>query len=265
MNNEEFNDQLDIVLAEYERLLINELKEIWNKWEIDLTQNEIFEVLGGLLARQITLTTNFARSKGNWTNDIAPILLRSMADNYINIAWIIESPLERARKFILYGLGQEKLMLEHRKAELLKTGDDPEKNEMVKGLEMWISSQRFTFLTEVNLGSWSGLNTRQMAEEAGCIDFYNLVYQPFSSAVHNTWAHIVRHNLVISENEFHRYLRKPMITEIEPHLDYMDLAVKYMDKTLNKFDEKFKHASSRNSSTEFYSIELKKLFEKMKN
>jgi len=29
-----------------------------------------------------------------------------------------------------------------------------------------------------------------MAEEAGCIDFYNYVYSPFSGCVHSMWQHI---------------------------------------------------------------------------
>ena len=263
MNNIQFNERLDLILKEYIGLLKNELREIWNNWELDLTQNEIYEVLGGLLSRQVTLTNSFIESKVNWTNDIAPIFLRTMADNYINFAWIIEKPLERAQKFIIHGLGQEKLMVEHRKAELQKQGIDPEKDDLIKASEIWISMQRYTFLTEVNLGSWSGLKTRQMAEEAGCIDFYNYVYQPFSTVVHNTWGHIAKYNLITSENELHRFLKKPLITEIEPLLHYLDLAVKYMSKMLCKFDEKYKHAENRESSTQYFTFEMKNLFDEL--
>lgn len=264
MNNNDFNECLDSILVNYQELLVNEIKEIWNKWEIDLTENEIYEVLGGLLSRQLTLTTSFIVTKTNWTNDIAPIILRSMADNYINFAWIIDKPLERARKFIIYGLGQEKLLVEHRKAEAEKEGYDSEMDEIIKASEAWINSQRFSFLTDVNLGSWSGLNTRQMAEEAGCIDFYNYVYQPFSAAVHNTWGHIAKHNLVVSENELHRFLRKPVITDIEPFIDYIELAVKYMSKMLNLFDRKYDHVKDRESSESFFSTEMGKLYNKMR-
>jgi hypothetical protein len=37
----------------------------------------------------------------------------------------------------------------------------------------WLKSQRIPQLLEVNLGSWSGLTVRKMAEEAECLDFYN--------------------------------------------------------------------------------------------
>jgi hypothetical protein len=58
--------------------------------------------------------------------DIAPIILRCMADNYINFSWIAQSPEDRSRKFILHGLGLEKLNLEQRKQQVAKEGIDPE-------------------------------------------------------------------------------------------------------------------------------------------
>ncbi len=92
-----------------------------------------------------------------------------MTETYITLTWIFIDPLDRAQKFILYGLGQEKLQLEHRKADLqtqgLKQDDDP----VVNSLESWINSQQYTFLTEVNVGSWSGIDIRAMSIEAGAM------------------------------------------------------------------------------------------------
>ena len=50
-----------------------------------------------------------------------------MVDAYITLAWIFDDPLERSRKFLLYGLGQAKLSNEHRKAQLQADGIDPTK------------------------------------------------------------------------------------------------------------------------------------------
>jgi hypothetical protein len=40
---------------------------------------------------------------------MAPIILRAMVDLYITLSWIFKDPLERSKKYIAYGLGQEKL------------------------------------------------------------------------------------------------------------------------------------------------------------
>jgi hypothetical protein len=48
-----------------------------------------------------------------------------------------------------------------------------------------------------------------MAEEAGCIDFYNYVYTPFSACAHSMWHHIARYDLRECGNPLHRHHRRP--------------------------------------------------------
>ena len=112
----------------------------WKNWSLDLSKQEMFEVLGGLMARQVTLATQLAMSPNIWNEHIAPIILRSMVDNFINFAWIFEDPLERARKYILYGLGQEKLQLEHLKSQIISEGENPEDYPQVTAMESWIDA-----------------------------------------------------------------------------------------------------------------------------
>jgi hypothetical protein len=235
----EMRDALDKLVDNYITQLKLDLPNRWNLLQIDLSQKEVYEVLAGQLARQITLVVQFASNPNCWTFDLAPVLLRCMADNYINFTWIKKSPLERSRKFILYGLGQEKLILEHRKIQMINEGRSPDTDILVKYAEEWLNSQRYTFLTEVNVGTWSGISTRQMAEEAGCIDFYNYVYTPFSTVAHNTWGHIARYNLELSTNPFHKLLKKPFIGGLFIDLYNLRLAAKYVDKMIREFDEVF--------------------------
>jgi hypothetical protein len=156
------------------------------QWTIDLTREEVHEVLGALLARQVTLACEMAICPSFWTGHTAPLVIRAMADVHISLAWVIQEPVTRSRQFIHYGLGQAKLQLEHRKAEL-KTRErvSTEEEQYIESLEAWINQQRWTFLTDVNLGSWSGISTRKMAEEAGCLDFCSYVYTPFSACTHS--------------------------------------------------------------------------------
>ncbi len=216
-----------------------ELKERWKKWIIDLAKKEVHEVVGALLARQVTLARQLAESPRIWNYHTAPIFLRAMADVYISLAWILKEPLNRSRKFILYGLGQAKLELEHRKAQIGDREPTPEEKMMIEASEAWMNSQRFTFLTEVNVGSWSGIKTRQMAEEADCIDFYNFVYNPFSACTHSMWHHVARYNLMQCANPLHQDHRVPEDFELSMDLSQFYLAAKYLQKTFSAFDDKF--------------------------
>jgi hypothetical protein len=69
-------------------------------------QIHVHEVICGMLVREATFAKDVARAPTLWTGHGAPILLRAMADVYINIAWLLLNPVERCRKFILFGLGQ---------------------------------------------------------------------------------------------------------------------------------------------------------------
>jgi hypothetical protein len=246
MSKNEIN--ISTIIDSYIENIVEEQKYRWNNWEKKLDDKEIFDVIGGIISRQTALTINFVKSPNIWNGEIAPIFLRSMADNYINLAWILKSPKDRAKEFILHGLGQLKLNLEHRKKQIESDGKDIESDKLIEHEESFINSQRYTFLTEVNLGSWSGKSTRLMAEEADCLDFYNYVYQPFSSCVHSTWGHISRYNVEPSDNPLHRFLYKPIILDFDPDITYLDLAAKYLDKSFKTFDNKFHFRFDKDSS-----------------
>lgn len=248
MDIAEANANIKTAIEDYIRNIWLELQERWNEWPKDLTQKELYEVVGGILSRQIAIMTNYSSNSSLWNNEMAPIILRSMVDNYINLAWIVMKPLERSQKFILHGLGQAKLQIEHRKKQLEDDGLESNKDPLVEATENWINTQRYTFLTEVNIGSWSGLNTRTMAEEAGCIDIYNYVYQPFSTAAHNMWNHISRYNLVQSENPLHKFMLMPALSSNDAELEYFELGAKFMDKLFHLFDSTFNYQPKRESS-----------------
>lgn len=230
--------ELEELVGRYGELIEAELSERITAWHPKFEEREMYQAIGGLLARQVTLAVELANSPPAWNGHFAPLVLRSMVDGYITLSWIFQDPLERSRKFILYGLGQEKLNLEHRRNQLKKQGVDPDEDEGVKIKEMWINSQQFTFLTEVNVGSWSGKTPREMAEEAGCIDLYNFAYNPFSSATHNMWPHIDAYNLEPCTNPLHGGHKIAGIRKAPWDVDYLYRAAKYARKSFHLFDQK---------------------------
>lgn len=235
----ERHDELHKIIEGYCEKVRAEFNERMSRWPFDFEQNQVREVVGALVSRQAILAQQMACSPAMWSGHIVPLILRAMADVHITLVWILASPAKRARAFVLYGLGQQKLELEHRKAQMVVR--EPKKGEIdcVKAVENWINRQRAEFLTEVNLGSWSGKNTREMASEVGCLDFYNYVYSPFSSCVHSMWHHVSRYNLEECKNPLHGLHRVPKIISLYPDPHYLYLAAKYLRKSFAAFDSKF--------------------------
>lgn len=231
--------EIEKLVSSYVDAVRTELDARWHQWRPDLTTPELAEVVGGLLARQVTLATQLAQSPGIWNAHIGPVILRCMTDAYITLAWILRDPVERSRKFVLFGLGQHKLMLEHRKKQLVAEGIDPSKDELIEAGERWLNSQRWSFLTEVNVGSWSEMPVREMAEEADCLDLYRFAYTPFSAATHNMWHHISRLNLRFCKNPLHRYHKIPIDPDVSPDPDFLYRAAKYVEKSFRLFDGSF--------------------------
>jgi len=148
--NKKNNDIKSVLMFmdKYCSLIIEGFRERWKKWEIEIYDSETYEAIGGLLSRQVTLSISLASAPQIWNGHIAPLILRAMTDVHITLAWILLDPKERAKKYILYGLGQEKLYIEHLKSEAVE--EDNRINLMIEVRESWLNSQRADFLTEVN-------------------------------------------------------------------------------------------------------------------
>lgn len=230
--------ELEKALNQYIEYVEHEFHARVSAWSIKYEEREMYEVITGLLSRQTALVVEMAKAPTVWNGHIGPIILRVMVDGYITLSWIFEDPLVRSRQFITYGLGQAKLNMEHRKRQIIDEGGDPDKDKVIQLNKMWIDSQQFDFLTEVNVGNWSGKTPRQMAEEAGCLGLYNYAYNPFSACVHNMWHHIEPFNLAYCGNDLHGYHRMPRIKKKVWDFDFFYRAAKYAQKTFLLFDAK---------------------------
>ena len=254
-------DRLHQVLSRFAARVREELEHRVASWPTDLSKESMHAVIGGLLARQATLAREMASSPPTWNAHVAPLLLRAMADVHISLIWILRDPEARSDAFMKHGLGQAKLQLEHRRADLERReseGGDlgAGEREGLRLMERWIEEQRALFLTEVNLGSWSGLPTRKMAEEADCLDFYNFVYTPFSACAHSTWEHIAKYNLRDCSEPLHRWHRVATISEPPLDVHYLLLGAKYLAMSLASFDAEFKTSFPGTSARDLLDEEL---------
>ncbi|RTL50061.1 MAG: hypothetical protein EKK40_13785 [Bradyrhizobiaceae bacterium] len=232
-------DDLERFVFAFRNAVRADLRARLANWPLDLNAVEVFEVVTALLCRQAALTMEMASSPGVWTPHIAPILLRAIADVFISLAWILKDPGPRARRFVEDGQGAVKLQIAHQKRALEAATDPEDAEELRQMIEIWsnwLAGQRMEVFVEVNLGNWSGLNARKMAEEAGFIDFYNYVYQPFSGVAHSNWAHVSMFNTVPCQNPAHRGHRGAAIAPVPVDLNWLYLASKYLSKTFGHFD-----------------------------
>lgn len=210
----------------------------WEIWGRGSESRHVHEVVGGLLARQATLAAQMAANPRIWNPHLAHMILRSMVENCITLAWILKEPEVRAKAFVDFGLGQANLVLEHMKEDLREAGEDPDTNEFVKGMEDWINGERYTFATVVNVGSMAG-SLREMATDTGLLGLHRIDYALWSGATHNMWHHIVQHNIRLCPNPLHGYHRLPAVG-IPPNSiagEYLWRAASYVDLALSHFDD----------------------------
>lgn len=212
------------------------VKEVSEQVILNAASEEEHTVINALLARQATLAVALADNFEVWNWDIGPLYLRAMTDCYITLAWILGKPDERSRLYIVHGLGQEKLWMAHYE-RLAEDSEDEEEEEgyrqMIEASRAWVESQSFLFFVTVNLGNWTGKNTREMALEADCIDLYNFAYTPYSFSAHNTWNHLGKFNAVPSSSPLHKNMRMPNIPHFAGEPSIMMNAAKYLDKSIN--------------------------------
>lgn len=267
MNKEtQFIQNLSQCIEKYLKDIQSELIIRWNNWNIDYENKEIYEVVGGLISRQIHLTRYFLQSSSNWNADFGSIFLRTSVETHLSLAWILKNDsLNRSKLFMEYGLGQEKLIREKYKSALEKEDKFESIKEAFEEEEQRWDRERYSLFTDINLGAWSGISAYQMAKEIDDENFYNIVYSPFSNAVHSTWNHILKFNVKSSDNPLHGYIKMPIFEFLRPDIHYVELATKYMQMSFFVVDAKFPISVSIIPSNKVLFKEINKLADQYKS
>lgn len=232
--NPEFQDMVNWLRATADRYLELLDDEVIARQQLillgDFTK-ESRDVLIGLLARQRELSGELARTPGAWTDTLGPLILRPIFEVLINLTWILLDPAARATLFIEYGLGQLKLELEHRRSAFGPT------DAYSQALEHALSQHQYPSLTVVNVGAWSSLDMRSMAQECGMEDTYRLDFAPLSGAVHSQWQWIAPRILRPCNNPLHGGHMVRSESGPDWTLEYWLVAADCMSRTLGVIDE----------------------------
>lgn len=203
---------------------------------LNMDRQEEFEVIGGLLARQCTLARELIANIDLWNHAFGSVIIRTMTEVYINLAWILQEPKTRCNEFVLYGLGQAKLDLEHYRNRVESSEADP---QTAQDETQWLNSQRLEIFTEVNVRSWSGKSMTQMAKEAGCSS-WALQFSLYSSYVHSDWFQLTNHQTKeeVDDNGMNSIF--PTIKTDSPNPDFVLLVSDLLARTFALFDRETK-------------------------
>ena len=237
----EAGDVLEDFVAKYVDNVRAGFDKRWAVVTPEIYSSDAQQCIGGLLSRQAVLTIEMAVAPSTWNGHVAPLFLRCMVDAYIALAWILESPDVRSEKYIKYGLGQEKLFiayLEEAAKEESATYGAESLQEMIDVRKAWLNSQLSEWATEVNVGAWSGMTTREMAKAIGRESIYKHAYVPFSGVVHNMWQHVAIYNMKPCTNPLHKRHWVPKVERAPVHIDFMYRSAKYVSLSYEVFDKK---------------------------
>jgi hypothetical protein len=225
----------EAIVALFEQLsadLEKEFAEGWAHCPVDLAHPQQSQVIGGLLARQVRYVRHLLITPRLLLDELGQPLLRSMVESAITLAWLIrKGQPEDYTRFVLYGLGQEKLALEHLKAAQPEPGAYLEQRRQqelyVRG--DCLEGQRVSWLTSVDVSTgWA--NLRELAEQAGMIDLYNSVYGPTSAQVHGSWNAVARTAMRYCLNPLHRLHLVPDIETTRMDLTTVVTALRILER-----------------------------------
>ena len=76
------------IIGKFVQEIETEFAERWANWKLDFSHLELHEVIGALVARQVTLAKHLSQNPSLWNWDLAPLFLRPMTEVYLNLAWI---------------------------------------------------------------------------------------------------------------------------------------------------------------------------------
>jgi hypothetical protein len=166
--------------------------DLWDKieksYKIDFYEPLKDEILLSLACRIYRLTIHVVSFLPNWTEDISEIFIRMVLESYIYYRWLEKNgKQEDYEKFYNYGLGQQKLRVEHIKRYLKEQGlseDDVRQRQI--GFD-YLKKHKIPEFVPVNVGNPLDKNLRIIADEADCRELYALIYSPASSAIHGMY------------------------------------------------------------------------------
>lgn len=213
-------------LEQYSIDLESEFTGIVQAWPQELLKKPIPRILGGLIARHVTLTTWFVASRNYWNPHLGPLMLRALQESWLKIAWLLKEPLKRSSGIATADLRAAKSRVESMASRTEEQTAKDRTPEIIKLLdeEKSICSTEFKPIM---------VDARKMANDlAGeALIAYKRHNVLFTACVHSSWNHLAKFNLITNPNPLHRYQFVPMWKEhFPPEIEYPLMSAEYWDQ-----------------------------------
>jgi hypothetical protein len=223
-------ESFEKILANNADLVRKYIENLHNHLHPDLYDPTTDEILFGLFARALRLAIVICENPALWSRDMAGIMLRCLAETTINFAFLAKcgQPSDFSA-FKSYGEGQEKLLMLHLQDNY------PAAVSLEGRSSKEISSDLGGFMPEliqIELGSWSKTDARELAQKAGMQDIYRLVFSPSSADIHGSWVSLKHSNLSYCTEPLHRFHRLPSFSEPPIYLETILAAFRICERAI---------------------------------
>ena len=199
----------------------------------------------GTFGMALFATATFAQMFGYMSRRAAGRnLLRTLAETLITLSYLQKEDDQNLwLTWRNYGSGQAKLAF----LKMIELTEKPSHVDM-NDLEALANEDVWIEFREVNVGSWSGIDLRQMSKEAGVKDVYDSYFVWPSNFVHAQWGAIRDSVYTVCLNPLHRFHRIPR----PPRRDLGDIgldALYLVNKILDLVEKTYPGLSERFEAT----------------
>lgn len=237
----EFIEKYPAFVEEYRENVTECFNVRW--WQItpDIHQVKKCTVVGGLMARQATLAIQMASNRGIWNKDVGSLILRSMVECHILMAWILFKDADlRCKMYIDDGVKKRGQYIE--KFERYTQTEQPHSDELKDALA------RMKDEMEVLSAEWgtagvsvSGTkpNVYEMAKDVGLESFYQSMYTLLSGSPHNDWMDVCGRNIELYKNPLYKGHKIPFVRrdDGETNMSFLQLSARYITLTYELWDK----------------------------
>lgn len=235
MSNKKSQLNFIVNLRKLGRKTVDESETVLNRQIKSLDQNifepEEDEIINGLFFRIFRFFRTFILDYHLLADDIAQIILRTMMESYIYLAYLLqENKHELFLEFKKYGIGQDKLYKLHL-IRLLEEGKIKKTKELINFIESQSDDEIWDEMISIKLKSFDDL--RKIAEKVGLRDKYALEYQPYSVVSHGQWPALRRYYLQRCKNPLHRF-------HFIPRMELPPLNLKLLGDVMSLLDQSYK-------------------------
>lgn len=186
--------------------IVERFSVISKKTDPDLFSPDRYEVLTGIVARQIRAVDLLMDLPQLWSPEHGSGIVRTLTEAHIFIRWMLKkADPDIFLEFKNYGRGNLKLY----KLQLEEFRDAQKKSiagldEQIKYLDLLVNQDIWEEFQDINLGSFGSTTTLSMARAVGMESDYKLYFAPASSRVHGDWSMLDLFVLTRCVNPLHR-------------------------------------------------------------